>query len=378
MRSPAATAASGSDPNSSRHTKRSQLAPSSSADDVAVTADQGSAEAGSAHQLAPEGSSATAAAAAKGSTKQQQQQQSAAALLPSASELQQVIDSAAPAPAADAALTPAAAAAAAGPPPEAAAAAAAPQDYELLSTATVSTPNAADHSSSSNSSSSSRQQKHLVTGYKSPPELTSAPSKGKVTIAGRRLATGELVGDDVITLADYSAAGEGAGDTGDAGDAAGMLGGPSTRIAAQARLHFVVIKRTAVVMVCMAVCLYSSSGTIAGRRLAIGELVGDDVITLADYSAAGEGAAAGDAGDSGAAMLGGSSALHSGELVGDDVITLADYSAAGEAFTGGGDNSGGGGGGGMLGGASTMYSEAALLDEAERLQAHHPLQQGRL
>lgn len=44
------------------------------------------------------------------------------------------------------------------------------------------------------------------TSYKSPVELLSAPSSGRVTIAGRRLGTGEVVQPEVIHLQDFPAA----------------------------------------------------------------------------------------------------------------------------------------------------------------------------
>jgi hypothetical protein len=130
-------------------------------------------------------------------------------------------DSAA-APAADAALTPAAAAAAAaGPPPDPAAAPHPQQQqqqqqqpgFKPLPTATNPPPPSSSSNSStttattSSSSSSSKQLQELqqlAVSYKAPAELTTAPSKGKVSIAGRRLATGEVVEEDVIKLADYS------------------------------------------------------------------------------------------------------------------------------------------------------------------------------
>jgi len=61
------------------------------------------------------------------------------------------------------------------------------------------------------------------TSYKSPVELLSAPSSGRVTIAGRRLGTGEMVQPEVIHLQDFPAASSNS----DAGEPQNML--PSTQ-----------------------------------------------------------------------------------------------------------------------------------------------------
>ncbi|KAF6255381.1 hypothetical protein COO60DRAFT_215798 [Scenedesmus sp. NREL 46B-D3] len=223
MKHSADTSASTAAGSRARHSKRLDSNNSSGAVDAAIAANQGAARAGAgalhaARQLAPEGSAAAAAAAAAagdaavgGADNQQQQQQpSPAAMLPSAGELQQHMEESAPAPAPDAALTPAAAAAAAGPAPEPAAAHQRQQQQgvEPLPIA-ASSAAAGSLTAAGDSSSSSSQTKQPTVGYKAPSELTAAPSKGKVSIAGRRLATGEVVDADVITLADYSAPGGG-------------------------------------------------------------------------------------------------------------------------------------------------------------------------
>jgi hypothetical protein len=80
--------------------------------------------------------------------------------------------------------------------------------------------------------------------------------------------------------------------------------------------------------------------TIAGRRLATGEVVGDDVIKLADYSPA---------------AAGSSSSSSAGQQ-------------EGAAFTGGGG--GGGGGGGMLGGASPKHTGKLLSSRCRAGSVH--------